>query len=54
LIDLGLVMDSQTPQSNYYTNLINEDIFIESPNEINEHQEPSSQVEVQPTVKKSC
>jgi hypothetical protein len=48
-------MDSQTPQCGYYTNLLNEDdIFIEFSNEISEHQEASPQVEVQPTIKKSC
>jgi len=56
-LDYGgrLVMDSQTPQSGYYTNLITEDdIGFECTNEISEHQEASPQVEVEPTIKKSC
>jgi len=50
-----LVMHSQTPQSNYYTNLINEDdLWFECANEISEHQEASPQVKVEHTIKKSC
>jgi hypothetical protein len=50
-----LVMDSQTLQSGYYTNLTNEDdLGFECTNESSEHQEASPQVEVEPTIKKSC
>jgi hypothetical protein len=50
-----LVMDSQTPQSSCYTNLINEDdLGFERTNEISEHQEASPQVEVEHTIRKSC
>jgi hypothetical protein len=48
-------MDSQTPQSGYYTNLITEDdLGFECTNEISEQQEASPEVEVEPTIKKSC
>jgi hypothetical protein len=50
-----LVMDSQTPQSGYYTNLITEDdLGFECTNEISQHQKASPQVEVERTIKKSC
>jgi hypothetical protein len=48
-------MDSQTPQSGYYTNLITEDdLEFECTNEISEQQQASPEVEVEPTIKKSC
>jgi hypothetical protein len=56
-LDYGgrLVIDSQTPQFGYYTNLITEDdLGFECTNEISEHQEASPQVEVEPTIKISC
>jgi hypothetical protein len=50
-----LVMDSQTHQGSYYTNLVlnDDDLFIESTNEECEHQESSPYVKVQPTGKKT-
>jgi len=48
-------MDSQTPQSGYYTNLITEDdLGFECTNKISEQQQASPEVEVEPTIKKSC
>jgi hypothetical protein len=48
-------MDLQTPQSGYYTNLITEDdLEFECTNEISEQQQASPEVEVEPTIKKSC
>jgi len=56
-LDYGgrLVMDSQTPQFGYYTSLITEyDLGFECTNEISEPQVASPQLEVEPTIKKSC
>jgi hypothetical protein len=46
-------MGSITHQDTYFINILNEnDLFIESANEMFEHQEPTPQVEVKPIVKK--